>query len=55
MKSKLLNKIRLRSLAVVAVMTTAFAGQAWGEDMVYKTALFGEGYVLPYICNEDRV
>ena len=44
MKSKLLNKIRLRSLAVVAVMTTAFAGQAWGEDMVYKTALFGEGY-----------
>ena len=25
-------------------MTTAFAGQAWGEDLVYKTALFGEGY-----------
>ena len=35
MKSKLLNKIWLRSLAVVAVMTTAFAGQTWGEDQTW--------------------
>lgn len=35
MKSKLLNKIWLRSLAVVAVMTTAFAGQTWGETYSY--------------------
>lgn len=33
MKSKLLNKIWLRSLVVVAVMTTAFAGQAWGANV----------------------
>lgn len=48
MKQKLLNKIWLRTLAVVAVMTTAFAEQAWGETVTMRyqgttTGNFGTG------------
>ena len=39
MKSKLLNKIWLRSLAVLTVMTTAFAGQAWGQTYEQLTSI----------------
>ena len=44
MKQNLLNKVWLRVCMIVAVVTTAFAGTAWAEDEVYKTALFGNDY-----------
>ena len=35
MKQKLLNSLRLRATLLVALMCTAFAGQAWGDDITY--------------------
>ena len=44
MKGNLLNKVWLRVVMIVAVMTTTFAGTTWATEQVYKTALFGQEY-----------
>ena len=43
MKQKLLNSLRLRLCLLVATLLCV-GGKAWGEEAVYKTALFGEGH-----------
>ena len=40
----LLKNVWLRVAMLVAVVTTAFAGTAQAEDVLYKTALFGADY-----------
>ena len=38
MKQKLLNSIRLRAMMLVAVLCTAFAGQAWADEVTLTNA-----------------
>ena len=35
MKQKLLNSIKLRAMMLVALLCTAFAGQAWGDTETF--------------------
>lgn len=51
MKENLLNKVWLRVAMIVAMVTTTFAGTAKAEDVLYKTALFGESYNSGPITN----
>ncbi len=40
MKGNLLNKVWLRVMMIVAVMTTTFAGTAWAQEVAYRTIDF---------------
>ena len=44
MKQKLLNSIRLRAMMLVAVLCTAFAGQAWGQTAAVDDVLWTEPF-----------
>lgn len=44
MKQKLPNSFRLRAFLLTVMLVTLCRGTAWGEEAVYKTALFGSSY-----------